>query len=151
MSTTARPSPQQLAQYAEVFNQSEAIRPWGLKISFSGERVFVRLDEVRADQRGGLGTDAVNGAVLSGIFDLAIGCTPALLDPSRRSATSQLSISFMKPVRGNALRAEAWIESVGNRTVFAAAVIYDEAGQACARCHGMAQMGSGTWGDSPLK
>ncbi len=151
MSPSARPSPQQLARYAELFNQSQAIRPWGLKVSFSADRVFVHLDAVKPEQRGGLGTDAVNGAVLAGIFDLAIGCTPALMDPSRKSATSQLSISFMKPVRGNSLRAEAWIDSAGKRTVFSTAVIYDEAGEVCARCQGMAQMGSGSWGDSPLK
>jgi len=151
VSSSARPTLEQLARYASVFNQSAAIRPWGLKVSFSADRVFVHLDEVKPEQRGGLGTDAVNGAVLAGIFDLAIGCTPALLDPSRKSATAQLSISFMRPVRGNRLRAEAWVDSAGKRTVFSTAIIYDEAGEACSRCQGMAQLGSGRWGDSPLK
>src|SRR5262245_58674648 len=92
------PAPEQLRRYADGFNSSASLKHFGVRISFpNSEVVQVDLDPVQEWHRGGLGTDAVNGGVLAAIFDLAIGCTPALIDPSRRTATVQLSMSFMRP------------------------------------------------------
>ena len=54
-----------------------------MRVSFEPDRVVVELPEVRAEHRGGLGTAAVNGLVLAGLFDLAVGSTVVLLDPRR--------------------------------------------------------------------
>ena len=142
----------QLAQYAAAFERSGILGVYGFKVSFpSTEKVEVRIDPVRPEHRGGLGTSAINGGVLSAMFDLAVGCTPALLDPSRRSATVHLSINFERPVHGDAIRAEAWVESSGATTVFAGAAIYDGQGKICARCQGIAQLSKISWanGASP--
>ena len=90
---------------------------------------MVELPEVRAEHRGGLGTAAVNGLVLAGLFDLAVGSTVVLLDPRRRSATVQLSMSFERAVFGSSARCEAWIDRAGQRTLFASARILDAEGQ----------------------
>src|SRR5712664_2901240 len=109
-----RPSPQQPARYAELFNESLTLKYFGVRISFpEGQRVEIRLDHIRPEHRGGLGTSAVNGGVLAALFDLAIGCTPALVDPVRRTATMQLSMSFERPVLGDSLRVEAQVNSAG--------------------------------------
>jgi uncharacterized protein (TIGR00369 family) len=145
------PSQEQLNRYAEQFNQSQTMKHFGARMSFpAGEKVVV-LAEVRPEHRGGLGTDAVNGGIISALFDLAIGSTPALRDPTRRAATVQLSISFERPLRGDLLRAEATIDSMGSTTVFASARMYDAQGVVCARCQGVVQVSRMKWasGDSP--
>ncbi|HYO58267.1 PaaI family thioesterase [Archangium sp.] len=147
-----RPTQEQLDRYAEQFNQSQTIRFFGARLSFpQGEKVVVTLPEVRPEHRGGLGTAAVNGGIISALFDYAIGCTPALLDPTRRAATMQLSISFERPLRGNSVRAEATIDTVGSSTLFASARMYDEQGQVCARCQGVVKLSRMKWasGESP--
>ncbi len=146
------PSHDALARYAEEFNQSAAMRHFGLRLSFpEGTKVRVTLDPVKREHLGGLGTDAVNGGVLSAIFDLAIGCTPALIDPTRRSATVQLSMSFMRPVRGPHLWAEATIDQAGASTIFSRCTIFDAEGNACARCDGVVKLSKLPWenGSSP--
>lgn len=129
-----RPTAEELTALAAVWNQSEILRHHGMRISFEPERVVVEVPEVRAEHRGGLGTSAVNGLVLAGLFDLAVGSTVVLLDPRRRSATVQLSMSFERAVSGASVRCEAWIDRAGQRTLFASARILDAAGQVCARC-----------------
>ncbi len=132
--TPPRPTAEELSALAEIWNRSEVLRHHGMRVTFEPSRVVVDLPEVRAEHRGGLGTAAVNGMVLAGLFDLAVGSTVVLLDPRRRSATVQLSMSFERAVFGSSARCEAWIDRAGQRTVFASARILDSTGQVCARC-----------------
>ena len=150
--TPSRPTQEQLDRYAELFNQSQTIRFFGLRLSFSqGEKVVITLPEVRPEHRGGLGTAALNGGVLAAMFDYAIGCTPALLDTTRRAATMQLSMSFERPMLGDTARAEATIDSAGTSTLFASARLYDAQGHVCARCQGVVKLSKMRWasGESP--
>jgi uncharacterized protein (TIGR00369 family) len=147
-----RPTQEQLDRYAEHFNQSQTMRLLGLRLSFpQGEKVVLTLPEVRPEHRGGLGTAAVNGGVLAAMFDYAIGCTAALLDPTRRAATMQLSMSFERPVLGDSVRAEATIDSAGTSSLFASARILDAQGKVCARCQGVVKLSKMQWasGQSP--
>jgi uncharacterized protein (TIGR00369 family) len=132
-----RPTADELARLASLWNQAEVLRHLGLRISFHPERVVVELPEVRDEHRGGLGTSAVNGLVLAGMFDLAVGSTVVLVDTHRRSATVQLSMSFERAVFGGSARCEAVVDRAGQRTLFASARILDEQGQVCARCQGV--------------
>ena len=69
-----RPTTEQLARYAEQFNGSKTMQHFGVRIRFPDlEHVEVLLDPIRPEQRGGLGTAAVNGGVLAAVFDLAAG------------------------------------------------------------------------------
>jgi uncharacterized protein (TIGR00369 family) len=151
--TSPRPTQDQLDRYAEQFNKSQTLHFFGVRISFpEGRKAVVTLPEVRPEQRGGLGTSAaINGGVIAALFDLAIGCTPALLDPTRRCATLQLSMSFQRPVTGHTVRAEAEIDSHGKNTLFASARLLDEQGNVCARAQGVVRLSTLPWasGDSP--
>src|SRR5215467_4451310 len=149
---STRPRPEQLARYAELFNQSLVLKYFGARVSFpDGERVEIRIDQIRPEQRGGLGTSAVNGGVLAALFDFAIGVTPALIDPTRRSATMQLSMMFQRPVQGNSLRVEAWVNSAARSVLFATAILRDSHGNECARCQGVVRTTQLAWesGESP--
>ncbi len=146
------PTQEQLDRYAEQFNQSQTMRFYGARLSFpQGQKVVVTLPEVRPEHRGGLGTAAINGGIIAALFDYAIGCTPALRDPTRRAATMQLSMSFERPLLGDTVRAEATIDSAGTSTLFASARMYDAQGQVCARCQGVVKLSRMKWasGQSP--
>jgi hypothetical protein len=70
--TPSRPTQEQLERYAELFNQSQTMRFFGLRVSFpQGEKVVITLPEVRPEHRGGLGTAAINGGVLAAMFHYA--------------------------------------------------------------------------------
>ena len=153
MSDTPRPTQAQLDRYAEQFSQSPPMRYLGVRLSFpEGRKVLATIPELQPHHRGGLGSAAaINGAVLAGLFDLVLGCTPALLDPTRRCATLQLSMSFQRPATGNSLRAEAEIDSHGKSTLFASARILDDQGEVCARAQGVVRVSTLPWstGESP--
>ncbi|MBS0396614.1 MAG: PaaI family thioesterase, partial [Proteobacteria bacterium] len=46
---------------------------------------------------GGLGTRAVNGAVIAGLFDVALGLAGTLQFAGQRAGTIELSIKLMRP------------------------------------------------------
>jgi uncharacterized protein (TIGR00369 family) len=146
------PTQEQLDRYADQFNQSQTMRFFGARLSFpQGQKVVITLPEVRPEHRGGLGAAAINGGVLAALFDYAIGCTPALRDPTRRCATVQLSTSFERPLTGDTVWAEAEIDSEGQTLIFASARMYDSQGRVCARCQGVVARSQLRWasGDSP--
>lgn len=150
--TPSRPLQEQLDRFAERFNQSKSMTYLGVRLSFpEGRTVVATLPEVRPEHRGGLGTSAVNGAVIAGMFDLVLGCTAALVDPTKRCATLQLSMSFQRPLTGDSVRAEAEIDSHGKNTLFASARILDSQGTVCARAQGVVRLSNIPWasGDSP--
>jgi uncharacterized protein (TIGR00369 family) len=148
-----RPTQEQLDRYATLFSQSPPMRYLGVRVSFpEGRKVVVTIPEVRPEHRGGLGTaSAINGAIIAALFDLALGCTPALLDPTKRCATLQLSMSFQRPLTGDAVRAEAEIDSYGKNTLFASARVLDAQDTVCARAQGVVRLSTIPWatGESP--
>ena len=150
-----KPAPEHLAEYADGFNASVIMKHHGFHVGFApdGSKVIVTIDPIRPEHRGGLGTAAVNGGVLAATFDLAIGCTPALLDPRKRNATMQLSMSFLRPVTGSRFTAESWIDRAGTETLFASAKILDEEGRVCATCQGLVKLSDQPWpnGTAPMK
>ena len=151
MSRRPRPTSEQLARYAEGFNASKTLQLFGVTLDYpDGECCRVTMP-VRVDHLGGLGSDAVNGGILAAIFDLAIGCTGALVDPTRRTATLQLSMNFERPLRGPLLVARGKLDRVGGRTAFSSAVIEDSQGEPCARAQGVLRLTDLPWeaGDHP--
>lgn len=152
MDDRPRPSPEQLARYAAEFNESASLKAFGVRVEFpDADRIRCVVDPVRPEHRGGLGSDAVNGGVLAAMFDLALGASVALIDPTRRSATVQLSMSFMDAVRGDRFEVEARIDRAGNQTVFSSAELRDAKGRLCAKATGVMRIGRMPWasGGSP--
>ena len=148
------PSQADLDHYADQFNRSLSLRHFGAHLAFpEGRKVVVTLPELRPEHRGGLGSAAaVNGGILAAMFDLAIGCSAALVDPSRRCATVQLSMNFERPVTGEGMRVEAELENKSVSLLFATARVYDGQGRVCARCQGVVKLSTLPWasgGGSP--
>lgn len=143
---------EQLARYAQAFNQSQTVAFFGTRVSFPDELTArVDLDPVLPHHLGGMGTDAVNGGVLAALFDLAIGVTAALVDPTRRSATAQLSVSFMRAVRGARFHIIATTARQGDVLTFSTARLFDSTGVECAMASGLVRLSKQKWldGESP--
>lgn len=141
-----------LQRYADGFNDSQILTFFDMRVEFPDtRRVWAIVDDVKEGHRGGLGTTtAVNGGVLAALYDLVVGCSGALVDPTRRSATIQLSMNFEQPVVGDSLRAEAWVDRAGSKLVFSSAQIVDGRGEVCSHGQGVVRMSSRKWrGTSP--
>jgi len=133
----AYPTVESLRALGDLWNASASMRHFGARLEFERvDRVRAVIDPVRDIHRGGMGTDAVNGVVLAGLFDLVIGTVGWLTRPDTRSATVNLAMSFFRPTRGGRVVAEARLIRAGLNLVFCAAEISDEEGRATARCDG---------------
>ena len=140
----AYPTLESLRALGEMWNASPLMKHFGAKLAFDRvDRVRAVIDPVTTVHRGGLGTDAVNGVVLAGLFDLVIGTVGWLTRPDVRSATVNLSMSFFRPTRGDRIAAEARLVRAGLNLVFAAAEIFDAEGRVTARCDGTCAIASG--------
>lgn len=135
------------ARYAKGLNDDPIIARWGFHVSFpKTDRVQVTLATVEKHHRGGLGSDAVNGGVLSALCDLVTGCTSALVDPTRRSATAELSIHFLQPTLGDSVRAEGRLLRAGDTLLYAEVTIWGgRSPEPSVRCTGMVRMSDKPW------
>ena len=135
-----------LRALADGWNESPPMKRLGARLDFDRvDRVRAVLDPVAPYHRGGMGTDAVNGVVLAGLFDLAIGTVGWLTRPDTRSATVSLAMTFLRPTRGERVVVEARLLRAGTNLTFAAAEIFDGAGHVTARCDGTVALALGRY------
>ena len=144
---------EELDSFAAAWTASGPMRYLNFRMSFpGGDRVMIELPEVLAAQRGGKGTDAINGGILAAMFDFAIGATALLAPPLRRNATVHLSIDYQRAVRGKSARCIAKLDRATRALAFASAEILDEHGASCSRATGLVSLGDpidlATWSGS---
>ena len=133
-----------LRALAEAWNDSPPMRQLGARLEFERlDRVRAIIDPVMPYHRGGMGTEAVNGPVLAGLFDLVIGTVGWLTRPDTRSGTVSLAMTFLRPTRGDRIVAEARLLRTGTNLTFAAAEIFDGSGEVTARCDGTVAVARG--------
>jgi len=136
-----------LRALADAWNASPPMQRLGARLEFQRlDRVRAVIEPVEVYHRGGMGTDAVNGVILAGLFDLAIGTVGWLTRPDTRSATVSLSMTFLKPTRGDRVAVEAELLRAGTNLTFAAAKIFDGKDQVTARCDGTVAVALGRYG-----
>lgn len=125
------------------------MRQLGARLDFDRlDRVRAVLDPVMPFHRGGMGTEAINGAVLAGLFDLAIGTVGWLSRPQTRSGTVSLSMIFLRPTRGDRVSVEGRLLRAGRNLTFATAEIFDGRGEMTARCDGTVAVAHGRFEDN---
>ena len=96
---------QERTVWQERFNGFAPMVHGGGVLDLEDDRVVkVTLPELKPHHRGGLGTKAANGAVISGLFDCALGVAGTLQFPGQRTGTVELSIKLMRPAMGPSLR-----------------------------------------------
>jgi len=93
--------------WAAQFNALPGMGMMGAALDLSDPVVVrVHLSEVRPHHQGGMGSAAVNGAVIAGLFDAALGVAGVIQFPGRRAGTVELSVKFLRPTRGASV--DAW-------------------------------------------
>ena len=133
-----------LRRLAAVWNEGMPMQHFGARLEFERlDRVRAVIDPVQPFHRGGLATEAINGVVLAGLFDLVVGTVGWLTRPESRTATVNLAMSFFRPTRGDRIVAEGRLIRSGMNLVFAAAEISDERGEVTARCEGTCAVAHG--------
>ena len=87
-------------RWQRQLNAMPVLTHMGAELDLSDPAV-VRLALLRSNEshRGGLGTTALNGAVIAGMVDCGIATAGILQFRGRTCGTVHLSIDFMKPVR----------------------------------------------------
>lgn len=116
----------------EVWNASPFFVFMGIRLTEAGKgraRCEVRVGD---QHRGGGGTSSVNGGVMAYVFDGVLGTAVATFHRPAPHSTLQLDVSYLRPLEGALLVAEAWVVRGGSRIVFANAEIRDAAGELCA-------------------
>ena len=84
--------------FAATMNALAATRLMGGHFELDDAAVVrLRLEAVAAHHQGGLGTRAVNGAVIAAMFDAALGVAGTLQFPGQRAGTVELSIKLLRP------------------------------------------------------
>ena len=135
-----------LRALAATWNSSPPMQRLGARLEFERlDRIRAVIDPVMPYHRGGMGTDAINGPVLAGLFDLVIGTVGWLSRPESRSATVTLSMTFLRPTRGNRVVVEGRLLRSGTNLTFAAAEAIDEQGVVTARCDGTVAVAHGKY------
>src|SRR4051794_6452156 len=133
--------PHSAAERPRLADEWSALPPMqalGARADFGDpEAVRVVIDQLQPFHRGGLGTEAVNGAVIAGLCDAAIGMVGHFQASGSRVGTAQLSIQFLRPVRGDTVVAVGRLTRSGAHLVFARAEIRDGQGTVCAVCDGI--------------
>jgi len=135
----------ELSAFLLKFNELDFAKAFGVQVTLIDEaHVRSVIDPLRETHRGGIQSSAVNGGVMASMFDLALGM-PGLLraQPDQRAATVQLSMSFMKAVRGDRIEVTSWIARAGAGLVFTEAELRDGSGEICASALGVVRVMEG--------
>lgn len=98
--------------------------------------VSLELPSVAEHHLGGLGTRAVNGAVIAGMFDAALGVAGTLQFDGQRAGTVELSIKLMRPAFEAPLEVLAITVKRTPHLAFTEAELYAE-GRLCAAASGI--------------
>jgi uncharacterized protein (TIGR00369 family) len=124
---------------AEYWNEMPYMSWAGARI-LSVEGGVSRIElQVKEHHRGGAGTDAINGAILAYLHDVAQGAAVrSLLDEDVKAiATLNINVSYVTLTRaGNVLHGEGRAIRAGVGVAFAQSEFRNDAGDVCCRASG---------------
>ncbi len=119
------------------FNSSIQLKHSGIRVDLSNiAKPLVIIDEVQEYHKGGIGTEAVNGAVIAMLADLAIGLLGLAHYTEGMTGTSNLSINYIKPLHAKKVIAQAEQTEVVNKRIFGIVRVMNEKEEVCAYATG---------------
>ena len=122
---------------AQAFNQSPQLAGFGIRAEIVDPlRPRVILDPVTDAHRGGVGSTAVNGAVIAAMFDLAIGLLGVRFWLEGLAATATLNIQYLRPALADSVVVEAECGEVTARRIFGTAKLIGPDGTVFAQAQG---------------
>ena len=121
----------------EFFNSSIQLRHGGIRIDLTDiDKPLVIIDTVEEYHKGGIGTEAVNGAVIAMLADLAIGLLGLAHYSEGMTGTSNLSINYVKPLLAKKVIVSAQQTQVVNKRIFGIVRVMNEKEEVCAYATG---------------
>lgn len=121
----------------DLFNESVQLKQMHIRVDLSTSKLpMVFIDEVMDIHKGGIGTDAVNGAVIALLSDLAIGLLGIYHYADGLTATSSLTIHYVKPLLTQKVIVKAEETQVIGKRIFGVATIMNEKGEVCSYANG---------------
>jgi uncharacterized protein (TIGR00369 family) len=119
------------------FNTSVQLRHSGIRVDLTDiSKPLVMIDEVQEYHKGGVGTEAVNGAVIAMLADLAIGLLGLTHYEEGMTGTSNLSINYLKPLLAKEIIVYAEQTEVVNKRIFGIVRVMNEKEEVCAYATG---------------
>jgi acyl-coenzyme A thioesterase PaaI-like protein len=133
--------------WAEQFNRLPAVRRFDIAVDLRDAAIVrVVLESIGDHHLGGLRLRAVNGAVLAGLFDCALGVAGSLQFLNQRSGTCELSMKFMRAVFDAPIEVFAACVKHTDTLAFTESALY-ASGRLCATATGMVAIASGRGGE----
>ena len=124
-------------RWQDRFNAMPAMKFSGAVVDLDDPRLIrVILPKIETYHEGGLGGSAVNGAVICGMFDCALGVAGAQQFPGESTGTVELSIKMMRPARTAPLVFYAIATKRTLAICFAESKLFS-GNRLCAHCTGM--------------
>jgi len=119
------------------FNSSVQLRHSGIRIDLTDiSKPLVIIDTVEEYHKGGIGTEAVNGAVIAMLADLAIGLLGLAHYAEGMTGTSNLNINYLKPLLAKKVIVTAEQTEVVNKRIFGIVRVMNEKEEVCAYATG---------------
>jgi acyl-coenzyme A thioesterase PaaI-like protein len=119
------------------FNTSAQLQQMHIRVDLSvPSQPMVFIDEVAEMHRGGVGTEAVNGAVIAMLVDLAIGLLGINHYAEGMTATTNLNINFVKPLVATKVIVRTEQTEVIGKRIFGIARVMNESEEVCAYATG---------------
>lgn len=131
-------TPEELQSFIERWNESVQLKRFGMEIDLADPSVpIARIPRVEEYHRGGIGSRAVNGAVIASLCDLVIGLTGLINLPDGPKGTAELNVRYLSPLKGGSVTAVGKVDRVARSLVFSSAEVRDENGTVCAIAQGI--------------
>ena len=119
------------------FNASTQLKQMHIRVDLSNPfSPIVLIDQVSEIHQGGIGTEAVNGAVIAMLVDLAIGLLGVNHFAEGMTATSNLNINYVKPLIATKVIVKAEQTEVIGKRIFGIARVMNEKEEVCAYATG---------------
>jgi len=120
-----------------LFNRSPQLKYIGAKINLTNPaNPIAYIDELNEMHAGGIGSDAVNGGVIAGLADLALGLLGLMHYKDGMTATAQLTVHYLKPFRTKSISATAITQQVVGNRIFGTVELRNDKGEVCAIAYG---------------
>lgn len=130
-----------LPAYQNTVNTSKLFEYYGFQCDLSDRRApILNLPVIHLHHRGGIGSDAVNGGIISCMCDFALGMVGILNLPAGPKGSADLKINFIRPLFGNTVRATTEILRQRSRMVAVRINVLNEKNVCCTQAEGRLTM-----------
>lgn len=135
-------TPEDWAEAEARFNNLEFVRRLGVTVSLANpDEPHCEILDIEPFHLGGIGQDFVNGVIISGVLDLALGLTGLRYSHLGYFATRNLQIDLTLPVEKDGFYIKSRVTSKIGKQVFAEATVFNPAGKPRVHATGVVRVG----------